>query len=636
MSSLGQSGKISELFTGNTLFFSIPRYQRKYVWEEKNWKQLIEDIKFSIETPNWDHFIGTFVFQINTNDASNNEAIIIDGQQRIVTLQILFMAITARFISLQPESSEQEFKTKNTIDILKDIVLRKTTDSRERGRVIIDYDPLFKKIYQYVFDTRDVQGILDMEIESKILKCFKYYYNYFDENNYDFDNLTILYEKIYNIKYVVFESSSEEHAYSIFETLNARGIQLKQMELVKNYLFHHLLHDKNAFDQYKEKWSEMEEKLFHDKIDCDDYLFTLFKCYFKVSKSTVEKLYDEIKLRLKSNQEAIKLFFSALIENAPLYLDVVNANGDDSTFRFYLNYFKIKGNKQFHGVLLSLCNKMKHSIINSNQLSTYVKQLRDFLLLYNLRKIPANKIEGDLYVLAYELFHAECNREVKNAVYKFLLKDRSFYNLEDVEEAIASIRYSNRKRFSVKTSGEIVYLFEIIYANMYEDYDYIQDYSIWTIEHVLNDCEEDSIVTQLGNLLLITKALNGTVGSKEYSEKRKHYLKSSFKWIHEFAEKFKNEPTEKQIERRTKITAQDLSRLISFNIDQMRLELKKSEIVKRYLDNLKKDFPERFEVVKLLSSDGVAKALENKYQDSTLSDELSNIEANKSSIPCCV
>ena len=97
MSSLGQSGKISELFTGNTLFFSIPRYQRKYVWEEKNWKQLIEDIKFSIETPNWDHFIGTFVFQINTNDASNNEAIIIDGQQRIVTLQILFMAISPSF-----------------------------------------------------------------------------------------------------------------------------------------------------------------------------------------------------------------------------------------------------------------------------------------------------------------------------------------------------------------------------------------------------------------------------------------------------------------------------------------------------------------------------------------------------------
>ena len=44
--------QIKDLFTGNTTYFSVPRYQRKYVWTEKNWRQLYEDIEYSLEDDN--------------------------------------------------------------------------------------------------------------------------------------------------------------------------------------------------------------------------------------------------------------------------------------------------------------------------------------------------------------------------------------------------------------------------------------------------------------------------------------------------------------------------------------------------------------------------------------------------------
>lgn len=66
--------------------YIIPRYQRKYVWTEKNWNDMIEDIFRIIDNNNMnsEHFIGSFILE----KCSENQ-IVIDGQQRLTTLTIL-------------------------------------------------------------------------------------------------------------------------------------------------------------------------------------------------------------------------------------------------------------------------------------------------------------------------------------------------------------------------------------------------------------------------------------------------------------------------------------------------------------------------------------------------------------------
>lgn len=82
---------ITQLFKNDDIFF-IPRYQRNYVWGELHWGQLIKDIRYCAEvTPDWSHFIGSMVFE--RKQSSGGMVAIIDGQQRILTLQIVIFSL---------------------------------------------------------------------------------------------------------------------------------------------------------------------------------------------------------------------------------------------------------------------------------------------------------------------------------------------------------------------------------------------------------------------------------------------------------------------------------------------------------------------------------------------------------------
>ena len=69
-----QQKKINDILSGDFKYV-IPRYQRKYVWQEKQWRELLEDIKYCLEVDaskddaptDWTHFLGSFVFEKQEN-----------------------------------------------------------------------------------------------------------------------------------------------------------------------------------------------------------------------------------------------------------------------------------------------------------------------------------------------------------------------------------------------------------------------------------------------------------------------------------------------------------------------------------------------------------------------------------------
>ena len=104
--------KIRKIFAGDAKF-ETPRNQRKYVWKEKQWKELLGDIlyikrKQLVEKKEINHFLGTFVLQ-----EKDNYYEIIDGQQRITTLLIILSAICAVFNEMKNE--EEHGKTRQYI-----------------------------------------------------------------------------------------------------------------------------------------------------------------------------------------------------------------------------------------------------------------------------------------------------------------------------------------------------------------------------------------------------------------------------------------------------------------------------------------------------------------------------------------
>ena len=105
---------LSQLFKNDDTY-TIPRYQRNYVWNRTNWMQLIGDIDFCAETtPDWSHFVGSMVFERKKKSGGNVN--VIDGQQRLVTFQLVIFSL----IYTYKKYLNSEFKSEdylNTIEI---------------------------------------------------------------------------------------------------------------------------------------------------------------------------------------------------------------------------------------------------------------------------------------------------------------------------------------------------------------------------------------------------------------------------------------------------------------------------------------------------------------------------------------
>ena len=88
----GQAKLLVKYLDGSDTRFIIPVYQRNYDWKIDHCKQLYDDLKKVIKENRSSHFFGSIVSVVNTKGTSS-ELLVIDGQQRITTVSLLFLAL---------------------------------------------------------------------------------------------------------------------------------------------------------------------------------------------------------------------------------------------------------------------------------------------------------------------------------------------------------------------------------------------------------------------------------------------------------------------------------------------------------------------------------------------------------------
>ena len=94
---VAQESTIKDLFSTfltkdeQICYFSIPLYQRKYSWSEKQWEELLSDLfhSFAKADMNTDYWGNIIVYK---KDSENNYDLV-DGQQRIITLLLLIASL---------------------------------------------------------------------------------------------------------------------------------------------------------------------------------------------------------------------------------------------------------------------------------------------------------------------------------------------------------------------------------------------------------------------------------------------------------------------------------------------------------------------------------------------------------------
>ncbi len=233
--------------------FVIPIYQRVYSWEKEQCKQLWDDIiKIGGDDKMDGHFIGSIVFvHYGIYSTGHNELLIIDGQQRLTTITLLLTALRDHL------NDEDEFLEKFSHQkIQNDYLINSDKDGDKKFRLILsdsDKDTLLSLIDK---DRREPS-----EPSLKIVENFKL----FEEWVSNTDKLETIFKGLEKLMIVeIALEKGKDDPQLIFESMNSKGIELTQTDLIRNYIVMETEIEKQE-GFYSKYWRTMEEEFKQNK-----------------------------------------------------------------------------------------------------------------------------------------------------------------------------------------------------------------------------------------------------------------------------------------------------------------------------------------------------------------------------------
>jgi hypothetical protein len=249
---------IEQLFAGDVRF-SVPRYQRSFSWTSDETEELWDDLFGASKRSGGEYFLGTVV--LHRRDSNKLE--IIDGQQRLACITMLFSAVRNAFLANKDERAIRiESGFLGSKDYGRDSSLTpKLTLNKTNNETFVEY----------VLTSPDLASI-EPVIKAKgthqsnrlLLDAYKTFLTKVSSEAASLgtkadDFLVSLIDTLRNkVKLITIPVASDEDANLFFESLNARGKELAISDLVKNRLY---LEASNEVDRVEQLWETMEKDL---------------------------------------------------------------------------------------------------------------------------------------------------------------------------------------------------------------------------------------------------------------------------------------------------------------------------------------------------------------------------------------
>ncbi|MGL2658327.1 GmrSD restriction endonuclease domain-containing protein [Helicobacter pylori] len=249
--------------------FVIPIYQRLYSWKKEQCEQLWDDIiKIGGNDKMNGHFIGSILYVLDGNTPSS-PLLIIDGQQRLTTITLLLIALRNH------SSDEVKILEKFSREKIESYLINSNKDGDKKFRLILSESD--KDTLLFLIDKNKREP---SEPSLKIMENFKLFEKWISENT---DKLETIFKGLEKLMIVWIALKKEkDDPQLIFESMNSKGIELTQTDLIRNYIIMETEVEKQK-DFYNQYWRAMEEDFKQNE--------TLFKQNKKSSKQN-EKLFD--------------------------------------------------------------------------------------------------------------------------------------------------------------------------------------------------------------------------------------------------------------------------------------------------------------------------------------------------------
>lgn len=505
----------------NGVKYQVPRFQRDYAWDREQWEDLWADIQ-TIADEQY-HYMGYIVLQRK----SQHDFEVIDGQQRLITLSLIVLA-AMKNIQLLIDNDKEAEENKERLRVLTE-------------RYIGSKNPISLKVdsklslnrnnganFKALCSSLNAPNKRGLTYTNKLLnKCF----TFFEDKKVGSSGQEIaeFIERVSSgMVFTKIVVQDDLNAYKVFETLNARGVQLSTPDLLKNYIFSVVTKNNDVVDDdledLDEKWSDIVEQLGESN-------FTEFIRYhhnFQATLVTKKELFASVR-KLVTTPEQAYGYLCSLSDYAPIYASLLNPHDDwwanqDDVYRGakkYLEAFELFNIKQPFTVLM-----VAFQLFSAEEFVKLCQYIYVLVIRYNvICHLSPNEQESTYNQLAIKIYNKEFLRasHVKNSgLFKKLYpRDEQFMNA-----------FEFHKMPSRRSVKKIRFLLAEIEAYL----GHKTDPTKVTLEHVcpynpnqvwdgyfgegINDIQD-----RLGNFVLLEK---DELKRANFDEKKQAYLASHF------------------------------------------------------------------------------------------------------------
>lgn len=321
-----QKRSVSELLSIDANWqFVVPRYQREYVWRRNEWENIFDDLW---ENPPG-YFIGSMICINRADDVMQMQDLeLVDGQQRLVTLSILYAAIHRCLLKCELQDKDAEHELFN----LRHRLVFK--GQKKVLRVVPSFQGQNHADYYAILQDAGILSNVNVLANAgnrRLFKAFRFFIDRLDELDkkgarvFDPEQINILLDRVNQSSLVKIEVASHADAFTLFESLNNRGVPLSALDLIKNNLLA-VLEKKtpDSIDENFTKWTRLLENLSDDYAVQERYL----RQYYNAFKYRKEVSVPKVPLATRSNIIHIydklidkdpEWFFGDLFEKSRLY-----------------------------------------------------------------------------------------------------------------------------------------------------------------------------------------------------------------------------------------------------------------------------------------------------------------------------
>jgi uncharacterized protein with ParB-like and HNH nuclease domain len=544
-----------ELISENDTHIVIPPFQREYQWDEEQVEILFKDLK-KLQNTNYelqangeikytgkkDYFFGIILYFRNKKEGffGKDEIVLIDGQQRTTTIILFFHAIRNILSSKKEKSPILNAKSIKGIETCDSVIYCNDRETEKREYRLRPYQNDYEGYELVCANKKNENANNNITSTYKIIdKKTKEWMAELESSGINtYDSIGLIIQTIQSLGIAAIELSEEDDSQEIFESVNSKGKDLEQFDLVKNYLLLRATKDSSVMNDIHRNRILPFEKMVNESGEkkARDEILRHFLAYKSGNMLKGNRIYQEFKSYFEkeviandnspAEYGAVLDVLDELIEFAKVYIKVT-INYESTNFSVLLSeMMALKQTKTLVPIVCGLYIDYESNKLDENNLKQILKTINSYMyrrLMCDLDVKPISR----LFPHIYKEFRNSSDRSVskfnkillsrtegtKESYFpddkelRTKLKEVNFYQLSISKHVLTRIENHNNNapvQFSICNIEHVAPITATPYwNNIFEKHDY------------------NSIVNLIGNLTLASHVDNSSMGNRDFESKKK-------------------------------------------------------------------------------------------------------------------